>query len=220
MTVEPGANGEPKKEPGISEKVFSQDEVNGIIQARVSRLEDAWSKKVESMASDKLNTWREENGLTDEVIGKISGLDEKDRKIKEQEKELAAVANRAKSLEEKTTKYLSELRGVKVRNAIYSAAQGKARDLDVVAQLLQDRIGFDEETLEPVVYDSDGKTKSKKTIEDTVTELLSTKDFLAAPTGGPGSGSYVKRAGGASQGGSDFKQKDARLAHLQNLFKE
>jgi len=177
-----------------SEKTFNQAEVDRMMQARLAREREGMPKKIEEASLEALNKWREENGISDEVLQKISGLDEKDQKIKSLEKELGEMTKQINGLDETKGRYLAELRETRLKNAVLQAASGKAKDPNDVWVHIRDELGFNEETLQPVILGDDGKPSDKITLQDKVEKLLSEKSYLAQPVGTPGSGSRPGRS--------------------------
>ena len=63
-------------------------DINQIVRDRLARERKKWESRLPQIAEEAIAAWREEMGLTDEVLEKISDTDKTSAELKKLQKEL------------------------------------------------------------------------------------------------------------------------------------
>lgn len=196
---------------------FTQEHLDRAINERLSRQERAFEKKLAEAQQAAVDAFRDERGLSDDAIAKLSTGDEEKLGMK---RELAKLKGLHTQNESKAEKMRSVLMSKLVDEAVLKAAAPKAANGDpepILAMLKQQgKIRVSEEDWTAYVADDKGEP-SGRTIEDLVDELLTRKPQLAAAAGNYGAGSRPSRNGTRS----DVESADTpsgRMSILQKAF--
>lgn len=186
-----------------------------MISERLSRSEKAAEKRIAEATEAAIAAFREERGLTDDVISKIATVDSEKLALKNEVKHLkktltetegkhgsAAERLRALLVDESVTKHAAPL-----------AANG---DVEPILALLRPRVKVDEKEWKAYVVDDKGEPTGES-IEEAVRSLIEKKPQLAAATGRYGTGSQP-RAPGATRSNSTEDTPERRMAILGKAF--
>lgn len=192
-----------------------QDAINKAVKSVKKKLNDQWERKVASMVTEGIEAWREEQGLDDETVAKVSNLDDTQREMRALKSKLGKVEKEANALRESEAKVKTMLRENITKTKVLSVAAEKSRDPESVWLHIAPRLDMDMDTLEPVILDSNGDRDHDATVEALVSDLLASKPHLEAPTGKPGSGHKPHKADSVVT--DDAKPVDSREARIAAL---
>lgn len=152
------------------------------------KLNAQWEKKVASMVADGIEAWRDEQGLDDDTVAKVSGLDDTQREMRGMKSQLGKAEKELIKLRESESKIKAMLKTNVTKTKVLSIAAEKSRDPESVWLHIAPRLDLDMDTLETVIRDENGDRDHDATVEALVTDLLASKPHLEAPTGHSGSG--------------------------------
>jgi hypothetical protein len=212
------SDGNSKPEDSTGERKFTQAEINRIVESRLSKYKAKVDKDKATLAEDAVSTWRDEMGIDDDALSKITKHDDVTKEMRAIKSEATKAKNELAKTQEELKRTVGVLEDTKTREAVFSAAAGKARDPEAVFALLRPKLKFDVEALDVTILGDDGEPAHGKTIPQSIDELLAAKPFLAMPTGNPGAGSRVKDPAAAADKKPDYSDRDTRIAKLEEAF--
>jgi len=194
---------------------FTQEDVNRMISERLSRSEKAAEKKLVEATESAIAAFREERGLTDDVISKIATVDSEKLALKNEVKQLKKLHT---ELESRHGSAAERLRSLLVDESVIKVAAPVAANGDVepILALLKPRVRVDEKEWKVYVVDDKGEPTGES-IEDAVKNLIEKKPQLAAAAGRYGTGSQP-RAPGATRSNSSEDTPERRMAILGKAF--
>jgi len=206
---------------------FTQDQVNRLVQERLTRQERAFEKKMEAFEAqletarqEAASAFLEERGLTEEDLAKLSTVDEEKLALKRELAKIKGAATKATAAAEAEAVARAKVEArhadMVVRSEVLSASSGKlspgseALLLPIVASKIKVVDGS------TVVLDDKGEP-SELTVADLVTATIEKYPQLAAPSVSYGSGSRPGFSG-APPSARDRDTPEARQAILAKML--
>jgi hypothetical protein len=182
---------------------FTQEQVDRMVKDRLARQDKKWQGKVDQAVSGALESFRDEHGLSEEVLTKLGDGDKTKSEMRKLKGEATKARNESEEWKGKYEKLYSRYSDAVTRDAVLQEAQGKVVDggLGDVWLNLKDNLRIDDGDYSAYTVDSKGEP-SGKTVGDLVSDLLTKKPYLAKPLGGNGAGSRVANPGAAPAEGS------------------
>jgi hypothetical protein len=205
------AGGE-KQTPRV--KTYTQDEVNRFVADRLQRDRVSSEKKLEQAREDAVSTWREQNGLTDDILQKLEGEDKTHADLKKIAREKSELEKAHESLKSKFDLAHGKLVDSLTRSAVLSKAAELSVDPESVYLHIRGRLKTEDDYTVTVLGD-DGSPAHGSEIGDLITELLERKPFLKKATGDEGGGARPNGTGGRRQTGPDLGTREGRNAALK-----
>lgn len=192
---------------------FTQADIDRVVSERLARNSEAFEKRLSKVQEESVTAFREERGLTDDVLSRLSTVDSEKLTLKTEIKQLKQLLT---DLEGKHAPAVGRLRTLIVDDAVTRVAAPLAAngDTEPILALLKPSLKIDEKDWKAYHTDPNGEP-SGKSIEDAVKELLERKPQLAAATGRHGSGS-PPRTGTALRVNSEEDTPERRMAILRS----
>ena len=195
---------EPAQTP--AQKTYTQADIDNIVGKIKHAEKDKVGKLLAAERQRAIQEWREENGLTDEIISSVANKDTHQLELKKRENALKKLEEELSSAKQSESRIKELLHSHVAKNSVYEhAIANNSNDPDTVFLWLKDQIEFDEE-LKPYM-------RNGETIEDAVKGLLRKKPNLVK--------SSVEHGGGGVKGGTltaaekeDMKTPEGRMRAL------
>jgi hypothetical protein len=213
--TQPGGSPSNAGEQNGKVKTYTQEEVNRLIEDRLSRAKTSAEKRTEKAQQEAVARWRDEHGLTDEAIQRLQGEDKATSDLRRIAKEKADLEKRHADLENRFGLAHARLVNDVTRAAVIAEAAKKSVDPESVYLHLKDRLKV-EDDYSVTILGPDGEPAHGSEISDIVQELLNQKPFLARPTGEDGAGSR-REGNGRKPAGPDLKTREGRTAALKSM---
>lgn len=189
-----------------TERTYTQADVDNIIGKVKSRLNEKSMSKAEELRNQAIEEWRQENGLTDDILNQVANRDSHKLEISKRDNELKKLQTTLADLEKKYTSERSLRTDMMSRTHVFGLANKlESNDPDTVYLWLKDGLVIDDEGS---ILMKDGSS-----VEDAVKKILNDKPHLRRSTIQTG-------GGGASGGGSkskpteDLMTPEGRKAYL------
>lgn len=189
-------------------KIFSQEEVNAHVAGRVAKMKRDLEKVLEQEKLAAISAWRDEQGITDDVVGELSKRDEKKAAEKKLQKEYQNIQKERDQFRVELDTLRKQVEDSAIKTAIISSASGKAIDPNIIHKIFLDRVKYDQESKSVVLLEEDG-TPSTKKLDAAISEYLDANKFLAAPSGSAaGAGSRVNSGNSQVKSDKPLTQED------------
>jgi hypothetical protein len=179
-------------EPTEDQRTFTQEDVDRFVVARLKKAERQWEERLETAFDERLNAWRENNGITDEALSTLDQRPEHEKELSMARGTITRLEKESASSREKAERMRSHLLETSGRDAIVreALAQGSVDPESVFLHVAAaKRLAVDEETFRPIILDENGDIDAATQISDLVKQTLDARPNLAKPRGVPGSGS-------------------------------
>ena len=193
------AENQPGSGNDTPEKIYTKEDMQGAAKKRIERLNLSWQKKMDSAIPDAIEAWRDEQGLTDEAIAKLTGSDEQATALRKSQAQLKKFERERSGLEDVSEARAKKLEGILGKQAVITAAVAAgAKDPDDIWAMCKRSVQVNREEWTAEVIDKSGEVQDQ-TIGDLVSGLLTDKPYLANASGSRGSGSNGPANGAAQQ---------------------
>ena len=188
-------------------RTYTQEEVDGIIGKVKGRLSEKSKNSEADIAQRAIETWKIENGLTDDVISEIQNRDAHKIEIVKREAEIKKLLKDKELVDSERDTYKSKYTELLTRSHIGSlASKLESNDPDLIYLILEKKLTIDGDGN---VLMSDGSS-----VEDAVKKILTDKPHLRK--------SSISHGGGGASGGSgslpskeDLLTSEGRRAYLE-----
>jgi len=171
-----------------------------------------FDKRLQEAVSAGIQQFRDDEGLDDDALESLRGRDQSAAELRKA-KGSATKAQRAyEALEGKYKKVYSKLSNALTRDAVISAAAGKAVNPTDVWLHLQSSLRLEDDLSVSIL---DGEDPIDITMDEAVDNLLAENKHLALSTGTPGAGSRPSNGEGTEASGHDLSTPSGRMAFLK-----
>jgi len=189
-----------------TERTYTQADVDNIIGKVKSRLQEKQTSKMDELKNQAIEEWKQENGITDDILNQIANRDSHKLEISKRDNELKKLQTTLTDLEKKYTSERNLRTDMMTRTHVSSLANKlESNDPDTVYLWLKDSMVIDEEGS---VLMKDGSS-----VEDAVRKLLNDKPHLRRSTLQSGGGS-ASGGGSKSKPTEDLMTPEGRKAYL------
>ncbi len=179
-------------------KVFTQKDLESLWGQRLTKERQSFKAKQTEIADEAVKAWREENGITDDILEKLSKVEQTVIEARKIKTESTKLSNEHQKTQEKLNKIQSKLFDALTRDAVFTVASGKTVSPKHLWLDIKSRMKIDEDTLKVYLVDENGERDDTLTLDTLVGKTLEENPWLAMPTGLPGSGnqgSFYSRGG-------------------------
>jgi len=167
-------------------RTLTSAELNAIIERRVGKEREKFRKTLDNERVSAVQEWRDEMGLDDDTLGKVSKQDEVTKQIRDLNKTIKAKDKEIESLSGRLKTVEPKLRETLTRDAVIKAAAGKAVDPEDVWLRAAPHLEVGDDWGLTVLQDGEA---SDLTVDKFVEQLLASHKHLAMPQGQAGAGS-------------------------------
>lgn len=179
---------------------FTQEDLNRHVKARLAKESRKFEERLDSVFDERLNQWRDENGITEEALETLDKRPAYEREISTYKGKVTSLEKKLKAAQDEAARVRSHLVGTAGRDAVVREAlsQGSVDPESVFLHVsASGKLDVDQETFKPVIRDENGDPDPTTTIKDLVTKTLNARPNLAKPRGIPGAGSRPGNGDGA-----------------------
>lgn len=188
-------------EQGQPTKTYTESEFNSAMAGMRRSMERKFAEQLESQFSERLSKWREEQGLTDDLIGEFQNKKTEAQRVAEENKTLKT---KFAELEKKHGESSSRLSAILTKEAFRKAlGPHKVINPDLTYLALKDNF--------ELVGDELVSRNPDLGVQDVIGKFLKENDYLLAPT-------VRVKAGGQSPTG-EVQKADPLTERIEQLIK-
>lgn len=208
----PKADGTPPGgQPPKADKTYTQAEYDSAMGELRRKAERKLQRELETAKQTAIDAFLKEKGLDDAALSKLASGDDL---VKAEQRAVRAEKKHAE-LEARVNQEIKKNRQQRAMSEVLKAAAAqRVNEPELLWPLLQSRISLDDDEL--IVLDDHGQP-TEKTITEAVSEFLTNRTYLIAPTATGGANS---RAAGGAGGAQKHNTLDptVRKAALAGFF--